>query len=90
MTLWVHAGIAAADVICCAALGQHSIGQDHTEAVALLKMANQDPELPRSLAALLRVKTRAGYTSVRMSPELRKQSRRAVERLMKEARRVHS
>ena len=33
VTLCVHAGIAAADVICCARLGEHATGQNHTEAV---------------------------------------------------------
>jgi hypothetical protein len=34
--LCILAGIAAADVICCAKLGYHSEGQDHTSAVTLL------------------------------------------------------
>jgi hypothetical protein len=33
VTLCVHAGVAAADVICCVALGEHASGEDHTEAV---------------------------------------------------------
>ena len=36
ITLCVHAGIAAADVLCCARMGVHAQGDDHTEAVALL------------------------------------------------------
>lgn len=36
VTLFVHAGIAAADVICCAALGEHPRGENHGEAVAML------------------------------------------------------
>jgi hypothetical protein len=36
VTLCVHAGIAAADVICCARLGKHSQGEDHVSAVGLL------------------------------------------------------
>jgi hypothetical protein len=30
VTLCVHAGIAAADVICCARLGEYSRGEDHS------------------------------------------------------------
>lgn len=90
VTLCVHAGIAAADVICCAALGEHAAGQDHTEAVSLLKQATREPELHRSLAALLKVKTMAGYTGDPTSPETRRQSARAAERLIREARRVQA
>jgi len=35
VTLYVHAGIAAADVICCARLGKHSSGDNHAEGLAL-------------------------------------------------------
>ncbi|MCU0296778.1 MAG: hypothetical protein MUD05_12100 [Candidatus Nanopelagicales bacterium] len=89
VTLCVHAGIAAADVICCAALGEHAAGQDHTAAVNLLKQATRDADLPRSLAALLGVKTLAGYASDLTSSETRRRSARAAERLLREARRLH-
>jgi hypothetical protein len=36
VTLCVHAGIAAADVLCCAAFGVHAIGDDHNGAAELL------------------------------------------------------
>jgi hypothetical protein len=39
VTLCVHAGIAAADVICCARLGEYAQGDDHQEAVTLLSKA---------------------------------------------------
>jgi hypothetical protein len=32
ITLCVHAGIAAADVVCCSRLGVHASGQDHAAA----------------------------------------------------------
>ncbi len=41
VTLCVHAGIAASDVICCTRLGHHASGQDHTEAVRVLEAADQ-------------------------------------------------
>lgn len=58
VTLAVHAGMAAADVICCSKLGQHARGDDHDEAVALLAQVNR----PRAndLAALLRMKNPVG------------------------------
>ena len=42
VTLAVTAGIAAADVICCARLGVHARGESHDDAVALLKQADTD------------------------------------------------
>ena len=36
VTLCVHCGVAAADVICCIALGGHVQGEDHNEAVTQL------------------------------------------------------
>jgi hypothetical protein len=34
VTLCVHAGIAAADALCCAGLGEHAQGESHTAATA--------------------------------------------------------
>lgn len=61
VTLYVHAGIAAADVLCCARLGQHAQGQDHGEAVALL--AKVDRDAANRLSRLLKLKTKAGYSA---------------------------
>lgn len=36
VTLCIHAGIAAADVICCRRLGVHNQGENHNEAIASL------------------------------------------------------
>jgi hypothetical protein len=54
VTLCVHAGIAAADAICCARLGQHAHGDDHQEAVALLTRA--DRTIAKHLKVLLNMK----------------------------------
>jgi hypothetical protein len=35
VTLCIHAGIAAADVICCIRIGEHATGEDHAEAVKI-------------------------------------------------------
>jgi hypothetical protein len=40
VTLCVHCGVAAADVICCMALGGHVQGEDHNEAVTQLSKAS--------------------------------------------------
>src|SRR5438105_12000882 len=61
VSLCVNAGIRAGDVICCAVLGKHSVGEDHREAVALLKQA--DKEAAKHLDVLLGMKTKAAYTS---------------------------
>lgn len=65
VTLCVHAGIAAADVVCCARLGEHATGQNHTEAVELF--ARVDKTSARDLSKLLGMKTRAGYSSTPIS-----------------------
>lgn len=59
VTLYVHAGIAAADAICARALGRHAKGQDHQDAIALL--ATVDRSAANALSTLLAMKTRAGY-----------------------------
>lgn len=58
-TLYVHAGIAAADAICARALGKHARGENHQQAIQLLAGVNQDAA--HALKTLLGMKTRAGY-----------------------------
>jgi hypothetical protein len=80
VTLCVHAGIAAADVICCARLGEHATGQNHTEAVELL--ARVDKALSRDLSKLLGMKTRAGYSSTPVSAANARSAVRSATRLV--------
>lgn len=61
VTQAVHAGIAAADVICIRRLGEYSATGAHQESVALLKRA--DPECATHLSRLLNLKTKAGYSA---------------------------
>jgi hypothetical protein len=79
-SLSVHAGIAAADVLCCRALGYHVQSGDHAEAVA--ELAKVDKEHARALRALLGVKTRAGYSDSPVSAEQRRRAGRAARRLV--------
>ncbi len=65
VTLCIHAGIAASDVICCARLGRYARGDDHMEAIALLGKADDDSA--KQLRALLTMKTKAAYTPSRSS-----------------------
>lgn len=83
VTLYIHAGIAAADVICCARLGRHARGEGHNEAVRLLEQA--DREAARSLGILLRMKTKSGYSSVPTSSTDLTRARRAAEGLLASA-----
>lgn len=80
VTLCVHAGVAAADVICCARLGVHHSGENHHEAVALL--ASVDKSAARQLKALLDMKTRSGYSPVLTSAADQKRACRAAAALV--------
>lgn len=88
VTLCIHAGIAAADVICCARLGVHHEGQNHREAVDLLARVSRP--LSRDLETLLGMKTRSGYSAAGSSTKDRKQARRAVDRLLDAAQQADS
>lgn len=88
VTLCVHAGIAAADVICCARLGEHALGESHTEASALLKMAT--PDSARHLGILLDMKTKAGYSDMPVSMGDAKRAERAATALVEAARRANT
>ena len=88
VTLCVTAGIAAADVICCARLGEHAVGEDHREAVALLKKS--DGATATHLDVLLGMKTKAAYTSKAVSADDVKRAERAAAALVKAARQAHA
>lgn len=86
VTLCVHAGIAAADVICCTRLGKHSRGDDHGSAIALLDRAS--PDDAKHLRALLGMKTKAGYTAIPVSGSEHTRAGRAARALVEAAERV--
>jgi hypothetical protein len=86
VSLCVHAGIAASDVICCARLGQHARGEDHSEAIALLGKA--DSGSAKHLRALLSVKAKAEYSHSSVAATDTKRAVRAAEALVETARRV--
>jgi hypothetical protein len=87
VTLAVHAGIAASDAICCLALGRHSQGDDHQEAVKLLGAVRPDgTALGKALAALLAIKTKAGYSHRSVNTGDRGRAQRQAEKLVIAAR----
>lgn len=83
VTLWVHAGIAASDVICCVRLGRHHVGQDHNGAKSLLRAADKGSETP--LGRLLKLKTPVGYGHRLVSAKDRLAAKRAAETLVERA-----
>jgi len=83
VSLYVLAGIAAADAICARALGQHSKGQDHQDAIALL--ASVDREASKWLSTLLGMKTRAGYGHDPVGAERLRSAQRAASSLVERA-----
>lgn len=87
VTLCIHAGIAAADTICCEALGHHAQGDDHTQAVAeLSKVMPNGEELGSDLRLLLQMKSRAEYGPIPVTVDQRKRAWRRAERLVEAAR----
>ena len=81
VTLCVHAGIAAADVLCCARLGLlHHQGDNHQAAVALV--ATVDRVASRDLKTLLDLKTRAGYGAALIGAVDQKRAGRAAAALV--------
>ncbi len=82
--LYVDAGIAASDVICCVRLGVHSDTGNHSEAVALLKRADSGSE--RHLNTLLNLKNKAAYTHQDLTAAELKKMNRAAEYLVGAAR----
>lgn len=83
VTLWVHAGIAAADVICCVRLDRHHSGENHQSAVRLLRAADKGNEV--LLDRLLKLKAPAGYGHRLVSVKDRLRARRAAEALVQRA-----
>jgi len=86
VTLCVHAGIAAADVRCAAALGEYARGESHVDAVGLL--ARVDKAAATHLDALLKLKTVAGYGTTTLSADRVRRATRAMEFLVESARAV--
>lgn len=86
VNLFVLAGIAAADVICCSRIGMYSTGESHNEAVALLEKA--EPEAANYLRLLLGLKSKVAYTHQSVTADDHKKASRAASNLLEAARRT--
>jgi hypothetical protein len=84
VSLYVLAGIAASDVICCARLGERSTSDNHTDAAALLGRAA--PDMVASLQRLLSGKSAAAYGASPSSGQRVTEARNAARRLVDAAR----
>ncbi|MFB2581357.1 hypothetical protein ACEXQD_08900 [Herbiconiux sp. P15] len=84
VTLAVHAGIAASDVICLRHLGYYWQSGNHNEALEHLRRA--DAGSAGHLSTLLSLKTRAGYGHSSISSSNVQRSVRAMNHLVDAAR----
>lgn len=83
-SLFVDAGIAASDVLCCRAMGAHAQGPDHNGAVQLL--GKVDKSLAGDLRVLLRNKSKISYSDRPLPAGEFERVRRASVRLVEAAR----
>ncbi len=67
--LAVLAGIAASDAACCAALGSRARGQDHRQALDMLRNVTGGERMVQDLRRLLDVKDGAQYGTVYVSSQ---------------------
>jgi hypothetical protein len=80
----VLAGIAAADAICSAAIGERSSGSDHDMAVEVLSRV--DAKLGKQLRDLVTLKNTSHYGFDLLTPTQRKTALRCAAALVAEAR----
>jgi hypothetical protein len=81
--LFIDAGIAAADVICCLRLNLHATGDNHNEAVLLPQKA--EPAVAKYLRTLLNLKSKVAYTHQPVTAGEQKRAGRAAEKLVETA-----
>ncbi len=78
----VHAGIAAADALCGTALGYCSRGENHEQAVDLLRRAVSGAAPSTNLHRLLSLKSLAGYSPTMLSDTKTAEMIKYAERLV--------
>ena len=82
--LYVLAGIAASDALCCTRLGKYSRSENHADATALIERV--DPGLAAPLRRLLADKSLDAYGAAAVSPKRVDAARTAAEKLLAAAR----
>lgn len=85
VNLFINAGIASSDVICCARLGIYATGESHNEAIDLLEKVEHS--VARYLRTLLGMKSKVAYTHQSVSSDDLKKASRAASKLLETARR---
>ncbi|WES62831.1 hypothetical protein P0L94_10200 [Microbacter sp. GSS18] len=86
LSLYVLAGIAASDVVCCARLGEYSRSENHADAIDLLRRA--DRSLVPALQRLLSRKSESAYGVAPISATRVTEARNAADKLVRAARRA--
>lgn len=83
VSLSVLAGIAAADAICCLALGRHATGESHAEAARLIQSVEPGGKShARDLQVLVGLKTHAQYGADPPTIDDTRRARRTAGRLV--------
>lgn len=79
----LHAGLLAADAVCCAVLGERSASANHNDAVALLRRTGPDGvEAAKHLKRLLDMKDRVEYSERSVPGRDAELAQRAAEHLI--------
>lgn len=86
VSLYVLAGIAAADAIGAGAVGERWRGEDHAGAIAFLRSAVPDDKPSKHLATLLDLKDIAHYSTALVNADAKKRAERASAALLHQAR----
>lgn len=84
-SLAVNACVRASGAICVAARGEHALGDDHAEAVRLLRTVPDGDRLARLLEQALSNKTEVDYDITRLKADSLKRIQRAAEELVRVA-----
>lgn len=88
-SLAIHAGINAADAVCGARLGQRAAGEDHDQALMLLRQAGPDgTKVEKELRRLLPLKTKAEYEPDDVAPGVATKALERAQRCVAVARTV--
>lgn len=86
VSLYVLAGISAADAIGAGAVGERWRGEDHAGAIRFLRGAVPDERPSKHLSTLLDLKDTAHYSTALINAEVQKKAERASAALIEKAR----